>query len=396
MNLNKKRTWQKFNLFGEKKMASVKMKVKAALPFFPKKSRQRILEDLDEVLETGRLIFGKFTEKFEKRFAKYAGTRHAIALNSCTSALQASLQFFNVSKKEVIVPTNTFIATPNSVLFAGGKPKLADIDSKSLCLSLDEVKKNTGAKTKGVIAVHLGGLVCPEIFEIREFCEKKSLFLMEDAAHAHGASINGKKAGSLSNAGCFSFYPTKILTTGAGGIIATDNEKLGEFAGILRHHGGKSLESITHLGNDWLFTEIDAAIGLEQLKNLDGIVRHRNNIAKFYRKKLEGIDSIKPLQEFSGIKNAYYKFPAILEKNADKLKLVERLKKIYGIEVSSLYWPPCHMQPVYKKLFDFGKNSFPEAEKILSRQICLPMHSWLKKSDAGYVVESIEKELGKI
>jgi len=251
------------------------MKIPGAKPYI--EDIQEITKDIKRVLESRRLILGPYTRRLEEMFREYIGVKYAIATSSCTSALEIVLRYINVNNKEVIVPANTFIACPNSVIYAGGKVIFADTNKDSFCIDYKDVLKKITPKTKAVMAVHLAGLPVPEIFAIRALCKKKKIFLIEDASHAHGAVIDGRKVGSIGDFGCFSLYPTKIMTSGVGGLITTNNRELADFAKSVRHHGqGESLDRIVNFGNDWLMDELSAVLGVYQLKRLEINVSKRN------------------------------------------------------------------------------------------------------------------------
>lgn len=290
-------------------------------PYFPDEDIEQIKNDVEKILRSGMLTLYTYTREFEKKFAELCGVKHAIAVNSGTSALEIALKAFNLrSGDEVIVPTNTFSATAAAVFFAGGKPVLTDIDPDSLCIGAEHVQKHITPNTRGVIAVHIGGLICPEIEEIREICEDEELFLIEDAAHAHGSTFNGEYAGSFGDCGCFSFYPTKVITTGEGGMITTNNDNVAKIAMILRDQGKENFHSgrIVELGYNWRLPEINAAIGLVQLKRLPEIIKKRNKIAEFYDRELERIDGITPLKKPKEIENCYYKYVCFLDSEIDR------------------------------------------------------------------------------
>ena len=360
-------------------------------PFFEEDIAD-ILGDVRKILKTGRLILGPYTERFEKEFADYIGVKHAIAVNSCTTALTICMRYFGVEGKEVIIPTNTFISSPNSVIFEGGRPVLADMDPDTLCITSEEVRKRISGKTRGVMAVHIAGLVCPQIKEIKEICEDNNLFLLEDAAHANGATIDSKKAGSLGDAGCFSFYPTKIITTMTGGIITTNDSKLNEFARSLRHFGEGKKREVIEFGNDWVMSEISACLGIYQLKRLDDYIKRRNEIAKLYTKHISKMDNIKSLPVPANVRHSYYRYATLLSKDIDVTKLAEALKR-RGIDTGSVYNPPCHLQPLYKKLFGFREGMFPVADDILPRILCLPVFIGLKDEEIGYITDCLKEEL---
>ncbi|MCB0302053.1 MAG: aminotransferase class I/II-fold pyridoxal phosphate-dependent enzyme, partial [Calditrichaeota bacterium] len=193
-------------------------RISANKPYFPEPIRRIIADEIAEILAGGRLTQGPWVSRFEQAFAEYTGAKFAIATNSGTSALEILLRFFDVRDCEVIVPTNTFLASGNAVIFAGGKPVLADISADTLCLDPEDLKRKISPKTKGVILVHIAGLITPQVSEIRDLCRTRGLFLLEDAAHAPGAAIDQKFAGNLADGAAFSFYPTKPMTTGEGGM----------------------------------------------------------------------------------------------------------------------------------------------------------------------------------
>jgi perosamine synthetase len=345
-------------------------------------------------LRSGRLILGPYTQELEETFRDYCGVRYAVAVSSCTAALEIALRYFDVKEKEVIVPTNTFIASSNAVIYSGGIPVLADIKADTLCLDPDDFLKKITSRTKGVIVVHIAGLPCPEIDEIREICKAKGLFLIEDAAHAAGATINNQKTGSLGDAGCFSFYPTKVMTTCTGGMITTCDEGLADYAISLRHHGvGQDLNDIINLGNDWLMDEISALLGTYQLRALEANVRRRNEIAQSYADALTNLEEVGLFKVPAHIRHSYYKFPVHLSSTMDKQELVENMENKCGISLGSMYDPPCHLHPVYQRLFGFHSGMFPTAEATLKRVFCLPMFQQMTGEEIEYVSQSLKSIL---
>jgi dTDP-4-amino-4,6-dideoxygalactose transaminase len=269
--------------------------------------------------------------------------------------LEITLRYFDVKDKEVILPTNTFIATSNAVIYAGGTLILVDIKPETLCLDQNEIVNKMTEKTKGIIVVHLAGLPCPDTEKIRLFYRGKGLFMIEDAAHAHGALINGRKAGSFGSGGCFSFYPTKDMTTGTGGMITTDDDQLADYAISLRNHGGSKLNAenlnfIVNLGNDWLMDEISALLGLNELEVLEANVTRRNEIAQKYDNTLVNTKGVELFKVRQNIRHSYYKYPILLSWSINKRKLIEKMKSTFNIAIGSAYDPPCHLQPVYQHL----------------------------------------------
>lgn len=344
-------------------------------------------------MRSGVLTDGPNVKAFEKEFADYVGVKHAVAVNSGTSALEIALRFYKLKGREVIVPTNTFVATPNSVIFAGGKPVFADIREDTLCIDPEDVKEKISSRTAGVIVVHIAGLVCPQIRELHEICEDRDLFLLEDAAHAHGAMIDGKKAGSLGDGGCFSFYPTKVMTTGEGGMITTDNEELAEAALCMRTHGQDAKRMMVMLGHNWRMGEIAAIMGKNQLGNLEAFVRKRSEIARQYERLLVDIKEISLFKTPANIRHSYYKYPLKVKGGIYVEKLALTLKNDYGVETGNIYYPPCHLHPFYMKNFGMKEGGLPISENVLKRVICLPMHAGLAKEDAEYVSEALHRSL---
>jgi perosamine synthetase len=367
------------------------MNVFSTRPYFSEPDVQAISVELGSILRSGRLILGPYLDKLEEAFKEYCGVKQAVAVSTCTAALEICLRYLDVKSREVIIPTNTFIATGNAVIYSGGTPVLGDIKPDTLCLDPGEVLKRITPKTKGVIVVHVGGLLCPDIEEIERICGERGLFLIEDAAHAHGATFKGKKSGSIGFAGCFSFYPTKVMTTCTGGMLTTNDEQLAEYARSLRHYGvGQGLHHIVNLGDDWLMDEISALLGIYQLKALDNNIARRNEVARKYTEAMSNFDGIETFKVPSHILHSYYKYPLLLPKTLNKKTLVEKIQSQYGISIGSIYDPPCHLQPVYQRLFGFYRGMLPVAEDILERTFCLPMYPQMTEEEINYVINSLK------
>lgn len=370
------------------------MKIPPVKVYFSEEDRKEILKKIDAVLFSGYLTLGKYAEEFEEKFASYTGQNYAVAVNSGTSALEISLRIFDVKDKEVIVPTNTFFATASSVLHAGGKLKFADVDPKTFSVDLDDLKKRVSRETKGIIIVHIGGIISPQIEKIRDFCEENGLFLLEDAAHAHGSSFNGKKTGNFGGAAAFSFFPTKVMTSAEGGMIVTDSEDFAQKAKGYRDQGKISPTQNLHnkLGYNWRMSEIHAVLGLSQFSHLDEFINERRKIAKIYDERLRTVPKIKPLMIPPECKSNYYKYIALLDEDVDRKKLKSTLREKYDIGLAGeVYELPCHLQPVFKG--EYKRGNFPQAETICARHICLPVYVGMKDEEINYVVDSLNKVL---
>src|SRR5215470_10890040 len=248
----------------------------------PEEDRRQILARIDEALRTGALTLGKNAEAFETSFARIVGTRFAVAVQSGTSALEIVLRSLGVQGREVVVPTNTFFATAAAVIHAGGRPRFADVERTTLGLSVETVAAAVTSETAGVILVHIAGVVSPETPKIAAFCRDRGLVLVEDAAHAHASTLDGRMAGTFGRAAAFSFYPTKVITAGEGGIIATDDETIHQQALQYRDQGKEGFSTNFHvrMGYNWRLSELHAVVGLSQLGRLDEFVAARRRIAE--------------------------------------------------------------------------------------------------------------------
>jgi perosamine synthetase len=368
-------------------------KIPSAAPFFDDDDINKISEQVKEILRSKRLVLGPFVKKFEELFSNYVGTKHAVAVNSATAALEIVLKYCNVKGFEVIVPTNTFIACPNTVLYAGGKPVFADMNQDSFCMDVDDLTRKISSKTKVIMAVHLAGLAEPAMDELREICDKRGIYLMEDCSHAHGATFGNKKVGSLSIGGCFSFFATKILPTGTGGMITTDDPKLQEFAEAYRHQGGLGgegqIEVFNQFGYDCMMNEITAAVGINQLLKLDEQLKIRRKIAARYEAELRDIDGIKCTPKFKNSTSVYWKFITTLDDKIDRDNVRSILRKEFAIDGGILYPVQCHLQPVYRNM-GHVEGECPTAEKVMKHQLTLPVNPYMKDEDVNYVVDSLE------
>ncbi|HPO90733.1 MAG TPA: DegT/DnrJ/EryC1/StrS family aminotransferase [Victivallales bacterium] len=373
------------------------MKIPPVKVYFSEEDKQEIIAKINEVLSSGQLTQGKYNTEFEEKFASYIGKKYAIAVSSGTSALEISLRIFGVEGKEVIVPTNTFFATVLAVLHAGGKVKFVDIDPATFAIDFEDLKRKISKSTKGVIIVHIGGIVSPSIEAIRNFCKENDLFLLEDAAHAHGSIYNGKQAGGFGDAGCFSFFPTKVMTSGEGGMIVTDSEDLMEKAKCYRDQGKISLNQNVHdkAGYNWRMSELHAIVGLSQLARLKEFVNKRREIAKKYDEKLEAVSKIKPLFIPPEVASNYYKYIVLLDEDIDREKLKTCLREKFEIRLSGeVYELPCHLQPFFENKYPLG--TFPKSEYVCAHHVCLPVYFTMTEEEINYVVAGLEKSIKTI
>ncbi len=367
-----------------------------AKPCFSQSDIEEIKGDVGKILGSGMLTLGEYTKRFESEFSKLVDVPHAVAVNSGTSALEIALRALGLKNGEVILPTNTFGATAAAVIFADGTPIITDVSRDGLTIDSDIVKRALTPRTKGVIAVHIGGLICPDIDSMRELCDEKGLFLLEDAAHAHGSMIGNKKAGNLGAAGCFSFYPTKIITSGEGGMITTKSEEVATASRIMRDQGKESFSSnrIVRLGYNWRLPEISAAIGLVQLRHLSEFIQRRNAIARMYDKTLENLGISRVVTPPNQLNN-FYKYTYFLPKNVkrDEFKAKCRERGVaYGGEV---YWPPLHLQPAFKDFLQNGTR-FETADDLCQRMVNPPIFSQMTDQEVNSTIDVTREVLSKL
>jgi len=366
------------------------MKYRTASPFFEEEEINYILEETRKILSgDGLLSMGANVEEFEQQFSNYIGCEGSVATNSCTSALEIALMSIDISQgDEVIIPVQTFIATGSSVLRAGGKPVFCEINDNFL-MDFEALKNKITSSTKAVILVHFSGLLHEDIEEIKSYLNQRNIYLIEDAAHAPGASLKNKKAGTFGDLSCFSFFSTKNITTGEGGMITSDNEGLLKKCSSIRNRGldieNKS-ESFIRLGGNFRMTEFQALLGKVQLRRLDAINSKRNMIADIYKKNLD-LCFERELLKFPVVhpelNHSYWRFWVRLKKGIDRKKVKDLLAE-QSISSDWAYDPLLHLQPLFRNMFK-EPLSFPESEKLASRHICLPIHSLINEVDAEFI-----------
>jgi len=354
--------------------------ISIAKPLIGEEEKKAVMK----VLDSGMIASGPKTKEFEEEFAKYVGTKYALAATSGTAALHLGLLSLGIKENdEVIIPSFSFIASVNSILFCNATPKFCDVDEKTFNIDVEKIENLITKKTKAIMPVHLYGLSA-NMKEIQKIADDHDILDIGDAAQAHGTALNGKMAGSFGNLECFSFYPTKNMTTGEGGMITTNDNKLFEIANSIRDHGRKKTKwGYEHgrIGYNYRMTDISAAIGLEQLKKLPSFLKKRRENAKFYDKNLENVETPYILDD---AEHAYHQY-TIKCKNRDKL--LEELKKNeigFGI-----YYPkPLHKYPHLKK---FGHNDLKVSERLVNEVVSLPVHPALTKEELEKVVDVINK-----
>ena len=337
---------------------------------------------------TNALGAGPKVTQFEKKFAEFAGVKHAIAVNTGTAALHSAIVAGGVKNgDEVILPSFTFVATAEAVVMAGGKPIFVDIDSETYHLSLDEIEKSVTKKTKAIVPVDLYGLSV-DINPIREIAAEHGLAIVEDAAQAHGATYAGKPAGVFADAACWSLYASKNMTTGEGGVVTTDSDEMAETLRLIRTHGEKAKYASLMLGCNYRMSEIQAAIGLVQLEKLPSFVAKRRENAKRLAKLLSASDRLKLPEETEERQHSWYLYTVRLRDSTEneRNKIVEELKKkAIGAEV--YYINPVHLMPYYRETF--GERKLTETEKAAKQVFSLPIHPGVTEAQVDYIGETL-------
>ncbi|VVC03402.1 Aspartate aminotransferase [Candidatus Bilamarchaeum dharawalense] len=343
------------------------------------------IDNVVSVLKSGQLAQGRWVEEFENEFAKYIGVEYAIAVVNGTVALDLALKALNIKAgDEVIVPAFTFIATANTALFQGAKPIFADIDERTFNLDPESVKERITPKTKAIIPVHLFGQAA-DIQAFVDITEDHRIALVEDCAQAHGARYKGKRAGGF-GIGTFSFYGTKNMTTGEGGMITTNNETIAKRLRLLRNHGQSEKYLHTELGYNYRMTNIAAAIGICQLKKLDRWNGERRKNAKYLDGKLKDIRGLTVPYVAPHNEHVYHQYVVKLGKDRDKIKEELATK---GVGTAVHYPIPLNKQPVYSK----EKTECPVSERMATQVLSLPVHPAVTEEQIVQVAKAVEEVL---
>jgi perosamine synthetase len=338
------------------------------------------IEEVEKVLKSGFIAQGPKVAEFEEAFASYIGVDHAIAVSSGTTALHLALLAAGVEKDDEVITTPfSFAATGNCALYVGAKPVFVDIDPKTYNINPEKIEEAITERTKAILPVHLYGQPA-NMDQINQIAKEHDLRVIEDAAQAHGAIYKDKKVGSLGDMACFSFYPTKNMTTSEGGMITTNNSEMEDMARILRAHGEKERYQHVILGYNFRMTDIAAAIGLVQLKKLDGFNQKRIENAEYLSAHMDSINGIEPPYVSPLVRHVFHQY-TVRVKNGKRNDLMESLNQ-EGIGTGIHYPIPIYKQKLYQ---DMGYNdNCPETEKAALEVLSLPVHP-------GLTIEELEK-----
>ena len=357
--------------------------IQVATPDIGDEEKQAVLE----VLSSGQLAQGPVVEAFEREFAAWCGVKHAVAVNSGTAALHLLLLAHGIKQgDEVITSPFTFVASANAALFVGARPVFVDVEPNTLCLDPSKVEAAITRRTKAIMPIDLYGHPA-QIHELRAIGDRHGLLLIEDACQAHGAAIGHQKAGALGVDATFSFYPTKNMTTGEGGMVTTDDDAISEKVGVLRQHGATVRYEHDVLGYNFRLTDIAAAIGRVQLRKLDHANERRRRNASVLDEGLAGISGVATPRERPGYRHVYHQYTVRIARSRDAF--AQRLRE-EGVGSAVHYPIPVHLQQLYQSL-GYGDVKMPFAEAAAQQVLSLPVHPALSDSDLDRIVDAVRK-----
>lgn len=367
--------------------------------------------EIDEVvssLKSGWLGTGPKVHRFEEMFKEYKGTKYAMALNTCTAALHLSMLAIGITPDdEVIVPSMTFAATANAVIHAGGKPVFADCKRDTMNIDPEDIERKITPKTKAIIPVHFAGRAC-DMEAIMDIARRHNLKVIEDCAHAIETLYYGKKAGTFGDLGCFSFYVTKNIVTGEGGMVVTDNEEYANHIKILALHGmskdawrrfsdeGYKHYQVVYSGFKYNMMDIQAAIGIHQLPRIEKYWKRRQEIWDRYNEAFQDLPVFTPKSIESNTRHAYHLYTLLLD--IDNLKITrdqfldEMTKQNIGVGV---HYIALHLHPYYQNTYGYKRGDFPNAEWISDRTVSLPLSAKLTDEDVEDVIKAVRLIIGE-
>ncbi len=379
------------------------IKRKTFLPYGRQDIGEQEAVAVDAVLKSDWLTTGPKVVEFETAFAKFVGAKEAIAVNSGTAALQIACQAAGLKKGDMAVTTPfTFVATSNAVAYCGAKPVFADIEPDTYNLSADCARKKLNSHVKAILPVDYAGHPC-DILDFMDMAEKKDITVIEDAAHAVGAQIDGKKVGSIAHMTTFSFHPVKQMTTGEGGMVTTNDEELANKLRTLRNHGinkdarsrhgkaGTYEYDMTELSFNYRLTDIQAALGLVQLDRLPEFLRKRASIAKLYESLADELPVKLPATR-KNVRHAWHLYPVLIDKPGKRDEVFSSMRAA-NIGVNVHYIPVYHHTYHKKQNPKLRASDFPVTERVFSGELSLPMFPGMVREDVEYTVQALASSL---
>ncbi|MBI3052404.1 DegT/DnrJ/EryC1/StrS family aminotransferase [Candidatus Woesearchaeota archaeon] len=372
------------------------------IPVFKPDLGEEELAEIKKVFDSHWIGLGPKTREFEEAFAKYIGTRFAVGTNSATAALHLAVAGLGIRSGEVIVPAVTFVSTAHAAVYCGARPVICDVNKDTLCMEPDDLQRKITPRTKAIIPVHLGGHPC-DMDAINDIAEDKGIPVIEDAANATGALYKDRKIGSLAKSACFSFHAVKNMTTGEGGMITTDDEKLAKklyrlrWVGINKDTWNRAYVSakyswyyeVTELGWKYHLNDVPAAIGMAQLRKLDGLNAGRRRIVERYNAAFKDASWLRTPYEADNVRHAYWLYILRVNDPAHRDNLIKHLaeKEI----ATSVHFMPVHLHPYYQRFFKSKKMavSAPVADDEWRRMITLPLYPSMTDDEVKQVVEGV-------
>ncbi len=362
------------------------------------------IKEVEKVIKTGWITTGNVTQQFANRIRKYVGAKYCLPVSSCTAALHLALLTAGVKEGDEIITTPyTFVATVNTILYLRAKPVFVDIKQNDFILDEDQIEKKITKKTRAVVVVHYAGFSA-DLAKIRRICKKHNLKLIEDAAHSFGTKYKNELIGKNSEFCCYSFYPTKNITTAEGGALVTNNKKVFEKARVLALHGithqawkrykkeGSWKYDVADLGFKYNLTDINSALGLAQLDRISYFFKHREKLYRIYKKGLSKINNLEILSGNQHSKPFRHLFMVkIKSKKVSRNQFIQKMKR-KGI-VCSMHFIPVYRFSYYKKNMNIKKKHFPNSENAYKEAVSIPFGSDITSKEAEYVVEKIKQIL---
>ena len=358
------------------------------------------IEQVTAVLRTPQLSLGPKLPEFERIIAEYVGVKHAVAVNSGTSALHLIIRALEIGEDDEVITTPfSFIASANCLLFEKARPVFVDIDPLTLNLNSALIKEKMSDRTRAILAVDAFGLPA-DYDKLEQLAAQSNLKLIEDSCEALGAEYKGRKAGSFGAAGAFGFYPNKQITTGEGGVVVTDNKGLADLCGSMRNQGrGKKGEWLEHqrLGYNFRLSEINCALGIAQMQRIKEMLQKRALVAGLYNQKLADWPEASIPCTIPGIKRSWFVYVIVLRNGYDSKQrdMIIRDMLSRGIHCGR-YFTPIHLQPFYVKMFGYKKGDFPVTESIAERTIALPFYNNLSEREIDLVVSNLKETVAAL
>jgi dTDP-4-amino-4,6-dideoxygalactose transaminase len=379
------------------------------IPFYKPNMGKEEVESVTESIESGWLTTGKKVKEFQERFSDFIGVKHSLAVNSCTAGLHLLLVAAGIGKgDEVITTSMTFVSTVNVIDEVGAKPVLADIDPRTFNIDVEDIKNKITENTKAIMPVHMAGQAC-NMNEIMEIAEEHDLYVFEDAAHAVWSKYDDKMIGSFSDGAAFSFYATKNLCTGEGGMVTTNDDELAEKIKINTLHGiSKDVyDRYSKKGASWYYDvvtpgfkynmpDINAAMGIEQLKKLEDMQLKRKEIEEKYNESFKEIEGINIPHVKENIRHAWHLYIILLDLEVLDINRDQFIERLEENDIgSSVHFIPIHYHKYYRENYDYQKGDFPNTEYVFERNISLPFYPSMTEKEINRVIKVVNDLINK-